>query len=199
MSSISKRFRARGAPLSRIILLVRKNLYQNVAARRHLTRIYTNGHILLRRCRDCVNYRTNIDIPESAQINTKRGRGHGRAPLPEAFDRKSPNASREFCWQFVFPASKLCIDPRTNQRVRFHLHDSAVSRCFGEAVRQSGIGKRATTHSLRHSFATHLLQAGYDIRTVQELLGHTSVETTMIYTHVLGKGGRGVTSPLDNM
>lgn len=126
-------------------------------------------------------------------------RGFGAVPLPDAFERKSPNACRDFCWQFVFPASGLCTDPKTNQRVRWHLHESAVARAFRDAVQRSGIGKRATTHSLRHSFATHLLAAGYDIRTVQELLGHTNVETTMIYTHVLDNGRCPVRSPLDQL
>jgi integron integrase len=128
-----------------------------------------------------------------------RARGLGYAPLPEAFERKAPAASQEFCWQFVFPSATLCLQPGTGRRVRWHLHESAVSRAFRAAVQRSGIGKRATTHSLRHSFATHLLEDGYDIRTVQELLGHASVETTMVYTHVLNNGRCPVRSPLDRL
>ncbi|TVT74362.1 MAG: integron integrase [Denitromonas halophila] len=125
--------------------------------------------------------------------------GHGRVYLPNALDKKYPNAATEWGWQYVFPAAGLSTDPRTGVVRRHHVSDQAVQRAFKQSVRDSGIYKLATPHTLRHSFATHLLEAGYDIRTVQELLGHSDVKTTMIYTHVLNRGGRGVVSPLDRV
>jgi site-specific recombinase XerC len=117
--------------------------------------------------------------------------------LPEAFERKAPAATTDWRWQWVFPSSTISVHPRSGWRGRHHLHEGTVSREISQAGRRAQLTKRPTAHSLRHSFATHLLEAGYDIRTVQELLGHASVETTMIYTHVLNKGGQGVRSPLD--
>ncbi len=126
-------------------------------------------------------------------------RGLGRAPLPDALLRKYPNADREWGWQWVFPASSHYRDRRTGIQHRHHLHESVIQKAVHEAAHRAGFAKRVTTHSFRHSFATHLLEDGYDIRTVQELLGHKDVETTMIYTHVLNRGGRGVHSPLDRL
>jgi len=125
--------------------------------------------------------------------------GGGEVFLPYALARKYPRAGREWGWQYVFPSGQVSTDPRDGCIRRHHLQDQAVQRALKEAVYGAGVVKPATPHTLRHSFATHLLEGGYDIRTVQELLGHSDVKTTMIYTHVLNRGGRGVVSPIDRM
>jgi integron integrase len=142
--------------------------------------------------------------PLRAHLDTVRrlherdlSRGLGRAPLPDALARKYPAADREWGWQWVFPASSHYTDQRTGIRHRYHVHESVVQRAVKEAVRRAGLAKVASCHTIRHCFATHLLEDGYDIRTIQELLGHKDVGTTMIYTHVLSRGGKGVRSPMD--
>jgi len=126
-------------------------------------------------------------------------RGFGRVVLPFAVDRKFPSAPTEWRWQFVFPATRICRDPRFGPASRYHLHESVVQKAVAQAARSAGLTKRIGPHTLRHCFATHLLEAGYDIRTVQELLGHRDVRTTMTYLHVMDRGVLGVKSPLDGL
>lgn len=123
--------------------------------------------------------------------------GYGEVSLPYALERKYPNAAREFRWQYIFPADKRSVDPVSRRVKRHHLLPDAIQRQVKRAIAESGVQKHGSCHTFRHSFATHVLESGYDIRTVQELLGHKDVSTTMIYTHVLNRGGRGVRSPLD--
>lgn len=125
--------------------------------------------------------------------------GYGEVWISESLARKYPKAGREWRWQYVFPSARLSVDPASGITRRHHLDEKGLQRAIRQAADDVGLTKRVSPHTLRHSFATHLLQAGYDIRTVQELLGHKDVQTTMIYTHVLNKGGRGVTSPLDRI
>lgn len=125
--------------------------------------------------------------------------GWGRVQLPGALDRKYPNASADWRWQWVFPQENRWKNTKTGEEGRHHLHETILQRAVKEVVRNAGVIKHAGCHTFRHSFATHLLESGYDIRTIQGLLGHKDVSTTMIYTHVLKKGGQGVRSPFDEL
>ena len=169
---------------------------------------FQHGHIVVREgkgAKDCVVILpVTLERPLRLQIKTVRivhggdlARGYGEASLPHALERKYPNAAREFAWQYVFPASRLAFVPSTDKLRRHHIDESVLQRAVKEAVRASAILKPASCHTLRHSFATHMLENGYDLRIVQQLLGHSDVRTTMVYTHVVKSRLRLVTSPLD--
>jgi integron integrase len=148
---------------------------------------------------------TTLVVPLQAQLRAARHLhaadrelGYGAVYLPHALERKYPNATTDWRWQYVFPAEQRTKDPRSGMIRRHHISEDGLQRAVKRAIERAGIAKAASCHTFRHSFATHLLEDGYDIRTVQELLGHADVRTTMIYTHVLNRGGRGVRSPLDH-
>ena len=145
-------------------------------------------------------YRSGLEAQIAARMRVHEhdlAQGFGEVFMPDALARKYPNAAREAGWQYVFASGRLSADPRSGKVCRHHLHETRIQKSIRRAAIASGISKRISTHTLRHSFATHLLESGYDIRTVQELLGHADVSTTMIYTHVLNRGGRAVISPAD--
>ncbi len=179
------RLRVKDVDLERREILVRRGK----GSRDRITVLPVSAVALLREKleRDRAQWRRDVEL------------GAGWVELPGAFERKSPHAGRDWPWQWIFPATRIHRETRTGRRRRHHRHPTGIQRAIRRAVRESGISKRATSHTLRHSFATHLLEDGYDIRTIQELLGHRSVRTTMQYLHVMNEHGINVRSPADRL
>ena len=201
----------RGVPALAAALLYASGLRVSEALQLRVKDIdFDLKEIVIRRGKGQKDRRTmlppGLEIPLLAHLvqvqkgfDRDRLRGGVNVVLPGRLAQKYPKASLDWSWQWVFPATRTWLDPVSGKRFRHHLHESVLQRAFHDAVEQGGITKAASCHTLRHSFATHLLERGYDLRTIQELLGHSDISTTMIYTHVLNRGGRGVQSPWEHL